>query len=187
MERPSRPEGPELTERWRKMERDLKGMLLGKQTPGSGNHHIKGDVTSPLFCAEAKYRWAWEEEGGFYLPLDLQWLEAIWHHAGRKTPLLALEWGNGERAVMMPHDLYLNLIGQDGTYDEHFPILDIPTRTYNVHWDWIEVPCRVKLSAIEVRDVWWIMIGWDEMREIAKGSQKSEAPKTRTLGRRRWG
>jgi len=109
MEELLRPPAEETKRRWKALEKALADRLEGWLTTGSGNKSDKGDAKSYRFLGECKYRWACDS-GGFYLPLDLQWLETIWRHAQRvdKVPLLALEWGDGTRAFAVPTS-YLNV------------------------------------------------------------------------------
>lgn len=194
MEELLRPPAEETKRRWKKLERDLADKLEGWLTIASGSKWDKGDAKSHLFLGECKYRWCCEEDG-FYIPMDIQWLEAIWRHAQyrNKTPLLALEWGNGNRACLVPSGVY---------EDKILPFLEEDWRGYFVRKNriihlpehWSDMHTTLFLTEMEVQEYEWVMFPWEDLswlrleelevrKEIGRKSAEaiSKLPKTKKV------
>jgi hypothetical protein len=174
-----RPDSQHTQERWRRLEQDLKGLLDGQVTPGSGNQHVKGDVRSSRFLAEAKYRWSYDEMRGFYILLNLQWLEAIWRQAEETTKisLLALEWGHAERAILMPELAYQRLADPDVAA---LPHITTSLRFVPLFWGELPLPCFLTFSSLEIPAKTWTILDWSEMREIREEHQEPSTPPRRS-------
>jgi hypothetical protein len=157
---PLHPTADETKRRWQQLERDLAAALEGWLTPGSGSKSIKGDARSYLFVGECKYRWSYHPTEGCVLPLDLQWLEAIWRQAqdAKKIPLLALEWGDGSRACCLPLDYYTVYLGErpDDECETDNRILTLPVR-------FTQSKTVFTFSKIEVPERTWVLFPWEEL------------------------
>lgn len=161
-----RPPAEETTRRWRKLESDLATKLEGWLTVGSGNKSDKGDAKSYLFLAECKYRWAWNEALTWYVPFDIQWLEAICRHsqARNKVPLLALEWGDSTRTCMIPTLSYIDYI------DESVSILRVENRrVLPLGVELCDQTVQFDFTNIEVSQKSWIMFPWEDLSWLRLG------------------
>lgn len=100
----NRPDAEETRRRWRQLEADAARAIGGNITPGSGNQGVKGDCVSSQFRVECKSYWSWDPGLGYYVPLQLIWLETIWTYARKEDqlPVLVLEWGDGQRRALVP-------------------------------------------------------------------------------------
>lgn len=180
------PTAEDTKRRWKKLEEDLADQLEGWLTVASGSKSDKGDAKSYFFLGECKYRWAWKEEYTWYIPLDLQWLEAIWRHADRKKkiPLLALEWGDGSRAFLLPERHYSKLIGEyeDEEHRSNNRIVNLPVNL-------TESPYLMILMSIEVPELHWVMVPWDELswlrfHELAERKELGKQEAAKSIGGR---
>jgi hypothetical protein len=188
-----RPPAEETKRRWRKLEADLAERLEGWLTVASGAKSDKGDAKSYLFLGECKYRWAYEVSMSWFIPLDLQWLETIWRHAQakRKIPLLALEWGDGSRAFMIPQYYYLECVGGSlfGQPQPH------TNRIINFGVVLTEDPHCFTFENIEIPEKNWVLLPWselswlrtaelDERKEIGKKEQSKLRKRTTVWSKR---
>jgi hypothetical protein len=150
-------------------------LLQGKRTPGSGSKSQKGDVRSPMFLAEAKYR---EQicNGTAFVTMDLQWLETIWEHARRddRHPLLAIEAWDGSRAVVVPLSVYLGL-GATVPNTGRVECLRSFCVTYGVFQ---HLPISVTFTRIEVPETQWVILSWGEMLELRQANQPQPETKS---------
>lgn len=160
MEELLRPTAEDTKRRWQKLESDLAYKLAGWLTVASGSKSDKGDAKSYLFLGECKYRWAWNETFTWYIPMDLQWLEAIYRHAQArsKEPLLALEWGDGTRSCMLPALSYVDYI--EGGVDE---LIIEPRRTFPIGIHLANNHIQFEFENIEVPQRSWIMFPWEDL------------------------
>jgi hypothetical protein len=156
------PTAEETRRRWQQLERDVAKALEGWQTPGSGNKKIKGDARTYLFAIECKYRFSQHQSGAFVMPLDLQWLEAIWRQAmeAHRVPVLALEWGDGTRALLLPLDYY-QLFSEDEPHA-------MPTKNRIVNLTSVGAysPIVLDLHSIEVPEHRWVLVPWDDLATL---------------------
>lgn len=172
----------EAKRRGYQLEADVKELIRGKLTPGSGSGNVKGDVKSVLFLCECKFK-SHEDAEGPYLDLDLQWLEAIWRHARdtsysvERIPLLALEWADGTRFFLMPLRRYQELNGQTTRLHGHY----YTGRKARLRVNEIISGAMVKFDLIEVPEPIWVFVGWSELFHLRKENQPVEAPP-----KRRW-
>jgi hypothetical protein len=157
-----RPPAEETKRRWRKLEADLAERLEGWLTVASGAKSDKGDAKSYLFLGECKYRWSWSEKDDFFMPLDLQWLETIWRHAQakKKVPLLALEWGDGNRACFIPSEFFFTKVwltgGGELPVDTPGRIINIPVGDSSCYMDYT-------FTNIEIPESHWLMFPWEDL------------------------
>jgi hypothetical protein len=170
---PERPTKEETAQRARALEKYARSLIDGVLTAGSGNKHDKGDCRSKTFRVEAKYRWNWDpEERGFYLDLDLQWLEGIHRHATREgqIPILALEYGNGRRFFLGPYELLtdLNVMYEDPSYTVE------KGRAPRLPLFRIEGKEMLWFASIEVPQKTWGIMDPDLFQEVVANCQLAE-------------
>jgi hypothetical protein len=181
---PERPALEESRARGYALEGELAKALAGSLTPGSGSKRIKGDVKSKVFRAEAKYRWNYSEPDGYYLDLDLDWVDTIWNHANRarpkQTPVLAMEWGNGKRLILLPVDAAAEL-----GHDPGEQIL--LTKTGRSVRLWAKdnlAPRSFMFPNLEVPQRVWLSLSWTDLIELRRECQPVEPkPKRRPMSR----
>lgn len=175
---PDKPSSDESRSRGRQLELDLRKALAGQLTPGSGNKSQKGDVRSKLFCAEAKFRWNYDLDRGYYVDLNLEWLETIWHHALKalRVPILAIEWGDGKRVAMIPLCFYVSLeIGKkpksgllkQGRSPRLYSKAKLVSRFGSVE----EGVWMIQFPDIEISESNWIVLEWEELKQIRRRLQ----------------
>lgn len=164
-------------------------LLKGRITPGSGSKSQKGDVKASEFLAECKYRKGPSPDGCCF-PLEVEWLETIWNHAmvNRRIPVLAIEWGNGHRAVILPVRDYEKLDGQSC-----LPVQSVLFRTETICWGPLGLPTCLSFEKIEIPETHWVITSWEDMRELRRAVEEpEEEPKKarkwpiRSKGLKRW-
>lgn len=149
-------------------------LLNGKLVPGSGSKGQKGDVKSTTFLAEAKQRSQTDSSGGI-ITLELPWLETIWEHARneQRHPLLAVETGAMDRAVLIPDWVYGELGGEP------------PSRTHRCENRSLRVgalllcrlPTLVIFTRLEVAEPHWVILSWGAMLELRQAYEKPAEPR----------
>jgi hypothetical protein len=154
---PERPTPEETRSRAKALEKQLKSLIDGQLTVSSGNKRDKGDARSRVFRGEAKYRWAWDQ--GFYLPLDLSWIETIYYQAEKahQIPVLALEWGSGVRAYLVStRDYDYNVFSID-PHDEHSGrVIEISDTDAHRH---------LCLPKLKIQQMYWVSLDQSDFRD----------------------
>lgn len=165
-------------QRANQLEEDVCELLIGKRTPGSGSKSQKGDVKSAMFLAEAKLR---DEGNGSWINVGLAWLETIWEHARReeKHPLLVVENGQGDRAVLLPSPVYESLGGGAVKASTGCPLRSYCLTSAACN----DLPLLLLFHRIEVAAPYWVVISWEEMLELRRTHQpKPESAPASRLG-----
>jgi hypothetical protein len=178
--------------RARQLERELKALLKGELTPGSGNKRQKGDVKSGLFLAEAKYRTCLDpaeslSTSGFasaslsplleQFPFDVGWLETITTQAGAvdKIAVLALEWTSGRRVVMVACPDMDALLPGEST---GCPLIRVASRCPNLVYpvDSMRV-YRFEAMTGEPRE--WLAYRWEPFARLRRELDREQKEKKR--------
>lgn len=160
-------------ERGAALELALEKALAGWMTPGSGNKNIKGDVRSKMFCAEAKYRSS-KDSHGYFIALDLQWLESIWRTAKKsnRIALLAIEFGDGTKVAFIPVDQYELLSGDSLTNSTIYTFKGRAPEIRGATCKYMECKDVVEFPDIEVEERVWAMVDWEELILLRKLNQE---------------
>ena len=160
MDTPQRPDPQTTKERWRNLEAAVEKKIRGQKTPGSGSKSVKNDVQNSRYTIECKYRWNVDNHGEFYIELEMQWLEALYRHAEKqqKIPILVLEWGNGARACLMPHDNYYEHIGLDAE-----PPIELSSRSPTLPSYLVDRATPIDFGCIEIPQYLWVLFPWEEL------------------------
>jgi len=160
---PERPTPEETRVRWRAFEKHTAALLAGDLVPGSGSKHEKGDARSAHYRAECKYRWN-HDENGFYIDLDLQWLEGIYRHTvnERRTPILALEFGSSRRLYLTPAQGYM----------EHVSATRLSDRMVRVYEDTLQVCGYYEFVSLEIKTLTWCVLDGESVKEMVYRSNE---------------
>lgn len=173
-----RPDAAETRRRARKLEQDLKTLLQGSLTPRSGSGRIKGDAQSSRFVGEAKYRWQPHAEVRWVIPVLVDWLATLNLHAeeAAKVPVLALEWGEGTRGLLIPASLY-----QEG-YPEPDTHIQVTQTQVLLGVPLLEGgPLQLSFEQISQGEQTWVLLPWEDFRFVRQ--QVQPAQPSPTVGR----